>query len=92
MRVILIVNNQSSSKSVAVLVALRDIDFFSWVNINELTKMRVIPVGSSNIGTERVLERAVWSDRALGNTSGAVHWAGPFLKDTMPVLIGMYNR
>lgn len=54
--------------------------------------MRVIPVGSSNIGTEGVLERAVWSDRALGNTSSAVHWAGPFLKDTMPVLIGMYNR
>lgn len=47
----------------------------------------MIPVGSSNIGIKDVLERAIGGNRALSNAAGTVHWIGPFLKDSMPVLI-----
>lgn len=87
MRVMLIINDQSSSKSVAILVALGFKLFFKNFKIDALTKMRVIPVSSSNVSIKDVLERAVGSDRALCNTTDTVHWVGPFLKEAMPVLI-----
>jgi hypothetical protein len=64
-----IVNDQGSTKTIRILT----------------TSVRVVPVGTTLVDLEVILETLAWGNRALSDLASAVHVVGTVLEHAMPM-------